>query len=49
MKTMSNEELLYKLVSLEMQKKEDYRNDAFYQKDIDSIKAEILKRMNGGN
>ena len=48
MKDMGNEALLYRLVSLEIQKHEDYRHDAFYQKDIEAIKAEILKRMNGG-
>lgn len=41
----TNERLLYLLETLAVQKNQDYRHDGVYQKDIDIVKAEIIRRI----
>lgn len=45
-KTATSESLIALLIRLEIQKHDDYRNDGYYQKQIDAVHDEIISRMN---
>ena len=47
LKNETNEFLISLLVRLEIEKHDNYRHDDFYQKQIDAVLAEIIKRMEG--
>lgn len=45
MKEMTIDQILFRIEQLAVEKKEDYRHDSFYEKQLEELRAEVRRRI----
>ena len=45
LKEMTIDQILFRIEQLAVEKKEDYRNDSFYEKKLEELREEVRRRI----
>lgn len=45
LKEMTIDQILFRIEQLAVEKKEDYRNDSFYEKQLEELREEVRRRI----